>query len=78
MCAGVFLYIQPIRSCSTVRDEILDLPILKLDIINDEVIGLSAVDITKLFMGKMGKAGLSSLNNSIQFNLELRIELNYA
>ena len=78
MCAGVFLYIQPIRSCSTVRDEILDLPILKLDIINDEVIGLSEVDITKLFMGKMGKAGLSNLNNSIQFNLELRIELNYA
>jgi hypothetical protein len=60
----VFLYIQPIRSC-TVRDEILDLPILKLDTITDEVIGLSAVDVTKLFMvpvstaaRKDGKSGL--------------------
>jgi hypothetical protein len=61
----VFLYIQPIHSCSTARDEILDLPLLKLDIVNDEVIGLSAVDKTKLFMvpvstsaRKDGKSGL--------------------
>jgi len=46
----VFLYVQPIHSSSTVRDEILDLPILKLDMMNDDVIGLSAVEITKLFM----------------------------
>ena len=46
----VFLYMQPIHSSSTVRDRILDLPILKLDTINDDVIGLSAVEITKLFM----------------------------
>ena len=46
----VFLYVQPIHSSSTVRDEILDLPILKLDMMNDDVIGLSAVEMTKLFM----------------------------
>jgi hypothetical protein len=41
----VFLYVQPIHSSSTVRDEIPDLPILKLDMMNDDVIGLSAVEI---------------------------------
>ena len=60
---------QPIHSSSTVRDRILDLPILKLDTINDDVIGLSAVEITKLFMVPVSTAARKDGESGLDIDL---------
>ena len=65
----VFLYVQPIHSSSTVRDEILDLPILKLDVMNDDVIGLSAVEMTRLFMVPVSTAVREDGESGLAINL---------